>query len=113
MVYLAESLALAVLETRVHLEATITAEIYVGIEILLPADQLTDILELEGDWQHDLGLTRQLGDQWLVSASTLALRVPSAIIPAGGNILLNPAHEAFGLAQETRRLNFSWDARLF
>jgi RES domain-containing protein len=36
--------------------------------------------------------TRAAGDQWLSSGRTALLRVPSVIVPATWNVLLNPRH---------------------
>lgn len=36
-----------------------------------------------------------IGDHWVAAAKTLALRVPSAVIPSEWNYILNPAHAHF------------------
>ena len=36
-----------------------------------------------------------VGDAWLKSESSLALRVPSAVVPAEDNALINPDHPRF------------------
>lgn len=43
---------------------------------------------------------RALGDAWLQAAESLALRVPSAVLPQERNYVLNPAHEAAALAAD-------------
>lgn len=40
----------------------------------------------------DQDTTRAMGDEWLLSGSTLLLKVPSAILPHSYNYLLNPRH---------------------
>lgn len=40
-------------------------------------------------------LLQQLGDAWLLSKSSAILKVPSAVIPAEFNYLLNPEHPDF------------------
>ncbi len=37
-------------------------------------------------------MTRPFGDEWLRAGRTALLRVPSAIVPATWNVLLNPQH---------------------
>jgi RES domain-containing protein len=37
-----------------------------------------------------------IGDRWLRSMTSAVLRVPSAVVPAERNFLLNPEHSAFG-----------------
>jgi RES domain-containing protein len=36
-----------------------------------------------------------VGDAWLQSESSLALRVPSAVVPAEENVLVHPEHPEF------------------
>ncbi len=113
MVYLADSFALAVLETLVHLQAEATEEPYVGIELSIPDGRMTRLTDLPADWEQNLTTTRDLGDRWLTTRRTLAAQVPSALVPDGTNLLLNPAHPSFGEVGELRRVEFHWDARLF
>lgn len=113
MVYLADSLALAVLETLVHLEAEATEEPYTAIELNVPDEEVAVLDDLPTLWQRDLTLTREMGSRWLLAGQALALRVPSVIVPDGGNVLLNPAHAAAGRVEEPRRLTFRWDDRLY
>lgn len=113
MVYVADSLALAVLETLVHLEAEATEEPYVGIELSIPDGHVTRLTDLPADWKQNMKATRDLGGRWLTTRRTLAAQVPSALVPDGTNLLLNPAHPSFGEVRELRRVEFHWDARLF
>ena len=93
--YLAESRALAVLEVLVHLDLD---------ERTMPDDYVimaVDFSALKGmsNWVEqgpsappsDLEC-RAIGDAFLASARALALRVPSIIVPASSNFVLNPAH---------------------
>lgn len=56
--------------------------------------------------------TQAVGTAWAVSARSLALRVPSALLPSEPNYLINPRHEAFAavVIGEPRPLDL--DARL-
>lgn len=113
VVYLADSLALAVLETLVHLEAPATEEPCVAIELYLPEAKVEKVGQLQEGWQTDLNHTRTVASAWLRSGRSLALEVPSAIVPAGTDIILNPAHEAAVGVKELRRVSLRWDRRLF
>jgi len=113
VVYLASSLALAVLETRVHLEVTATQEPYVALEFVLPAELVEDTPRLPENWLVDREITQRLGSQWLRAGTSLALRVPSVIIPAEPNYLLNPLHPEAAQVKQLRHLEFAWDERLF
>ncbi len=74
------------------------SDIPVGFQLLtidLPdAASMEDVtaMALPPNWRDDLRLTRGLGDHWLRASRTLALRVPSVIIPYARNILANPRH---------------------
>jgi RES domain-containing protein len=39
--------------------------------------------------------TARIGDDWVLSQSSLALRVPSAVTNGEHNVLINPAHPRF------------------
>jgi len=56
--------------------------------------------------------TMQLGDQWVAEARFAVLSVPSAIVPAERNFLLNPAHPKFGQVRLHKPVEFSFDHRL-
>ena len=40
-------------------------------------------------------VSQAVGDAWLDEERSLALRVPSVVVPSEWNVLLNPAHPAF------------------
>lgn len=113
MVYLSSSLALAVLETLVHLEVMAIQQPYLALEFELPAELVADAPTLPESWRQDRETTREIGSRWLQARASLALRVPSAIIPAEPNYLLNPRHPELSHVQLLRRLDFIWDERLF
>ena len=53
-----------------------------------------------------------IGDAWLEEGAALLLRVPSVVVPAGWNYLLNPAH-ADARKVRTRRMVYRADPRLW
>ena len=55
--------------------------------------------------------TAEIGKQWIVHAKSLAVRVPSVLIPEEDNILLNPFHEDYASLQWDSK-PFDWDQRL-
>jgi len=96
VVYLAEHPASALLELLVHLE--IDAEDFPTHFQLLEIDApdgvavtAVDETNLPADWRDRPSVTRALGDDWLAGSATALLRVPSAIVPATSNYLLNPS----------------------
>jgi RES domain-containing protein len=113
MVYLGSSLALAALETLVHLEVDASEEPFTAIELFLPDNLVTKREHLKRTWKNDLAYTRNLGSLWLKNAESLALVVPSAVIGIETNLLLNPEHPAISELKEVQRISFEWDTRLF
>jgi RES domain-containing protein len=45
-------------------------------------------------WQTNLDATRRVGDNWLRDGRTALLLVPSVVVPATWNALVNPLHPA-------------------
>jgi len=120
-VYLAEHAALALLETLVHLEIDpedlpshyqlLAVEVPDGVlaEDLAEAELAARIV----NWRHAPQETRKLTRAWFRERRTALLRVPSVIVPAAYNYLLNPLHpEAARIAVVTRQ-PIPFDARLF
>jgi len=97
IVYLAESVAGALLEVLVHLELNPVRlpKAYRLLKVEVPPDvsaRTVSTSDLVQDWVNDETATRTVGDEWLASKSTALLRVPSAVIPQTFNVLLNPEH---------------------
>jgi RES domain-containing protein len=99
VVYLAESRALAVLEVLVHLNANEFLKHYRVISATFWEAFVTEIpsAELPDNWKHEPPprSTVRLGDRWIASGKSAVLRVPSTIVPAESNFLLNPKHPDF------------------
>jgi RES domain-containing protein len=97
IVYLADHPASALLEILVHLEVA-TEDLpshyqLLGVEVSEDvATTAVEERELPPDWRAQPALTRARGDGWIAEGTSALLRVPSAIVPAGMNFLLNPAH---------------------
>jgi RES domain-containing protein len=113
--YLADTPALAVLEVLVHLDLD---------EHTIPSDYVimaVDLSRLEGTpgWLEEGpsfppsdAECRAIGDEFLKSRRTLALRVPSIIVPQASNLVLNPAHAAMDQVTIKRIEPFVFDRRL-
>lgn len=99
VVYTSESRALAVLEVLAGLGSARPLSAYVLIGLAFDASRVTAV-EPEGlpeGWRAapPPAATRRIGDLWLERAESVALRVPSALVPAESNYLLNPRHPDF------------------
>jgi len=113
VVYAARSLALAALEALVHLHRSTKIAPYVHLEIDIPDAQVEVATALPKDWQSNVAATQAFGDAWLVGRSSVALVVPSVIIPTESNVVINPAHPAFDLSWVVAGPKpFSFDPRL-
>jgi RES domain-containing protein len=114
IVYASATLALAALETLVHLNPgeTFPYKIF-QLEF---EDRLVErfVGELPDDWRTEPPpvSTRGIGDNWIRRATSPILRVPSAIIPLEFNLLLNPAHPEFREIAIGKPLDFAFDRRL-
>ena len=117
MVYTSTSLALAALELFVHLDPSQAPDDLVSIAATLPPNIKTetiDLADLPADWRRiDHPAPRDLGSDWAKSKRTLALRVPSAVIPGEWNVLLNPAHASFARITVADPRPFRYDQRMF
>ena len=98
IVYTAGSQSLAVLEMMTQ-DEPLRAR-YLMIPAMLPKELKIDKVvssQLPANWREP-GAREQLqkiGGDWVKSGSSAVLVVPSAVIPAESNYLLNPLHPAF------------------
>jgi len=117
VVYCASSEALAVLELRVHLGAYVPRSPYVMHTIDVPGAVITELAEeslpLGWDAVPHTGTSRAVGDEWLESARSVALRVPSIHTETDRNVLRNPAHGGFGRVRVLAHRAYRFDHRLF
>ncbi len=117
MVYASSSLALAAIETFVHLEPNLQPDDLVSIAATLPEGEPARRLEPEelptGWWADDFEPLRVIGDKWIREKSSLALLIPSAALRAEWNVLVNPLHKAIAEIKVEEPQAFRFDARMF
>ncbi|MGA7629270.1 MAG: RES family NAD+ phosphorylase [Terriglobales bacterium] len=116
-VYTSPALALAAIETFVHLEPNLRPDDLVSIETELPDNVRTERIDLKSlprKWYElrDESL-RTLGDRWIRAGKTLALHVPSAAIRGEWNVLLNPEHSDFRKLKIQKPNPFEFDLRMY
>lgn len=112
--YTSANVPLAVLEVRVHTPRRPPVDL-VLMEIEMPNDSVTEVAanQLPLDWRRDQAFTQRIGSDWLERAGTLALKVPSAVVPECFNFVINPQHaRARELALKSVTA-FEFDARLY
>ncbi len=117
VVYGADSIALAALELLVHLRRPEVLAQYVVFHFELVDDQVLGLSQdaLPTDWRDDPPppSTAEIGDEWVDSAASLALAVPSVVIPQQLNFLLNPAHPGYRVVVDPAvSFPFEYDPRL-
>jgi RES domain-containing protein len=118
VIYAGLSAELAALEKLAHIGTHFPPDL-VLVAISLPDDPglyecHTTVEKLPGGWDAipPGTMSAAFGAEFLRSARALGLVVPSAIVPEGQNIVINPAHPAFaGVRMEIRR-HFRFDQRL-
>lgn len=115
MGYTAGSPPLAILELLVHLPRDCVPPDRVMLTIEVPDTDIVALTDLpEGcDRLPYSTKVQKAGDAWVRSASSLALRVPSAIVPRESNILVNPLHPRMSALRVLESGPLVWDARLF
>lgn len=117
VIYVSTSIALAALEYAAHSAVRPADSVLMKIE--LPDDSLVTIEQrlggpLPANWPYVEVQTQHIGSEWLASNDSIALEVPSILIPQERNFILNPKHARFasevGLVET---LPFFFDPRIF
>lgn len=114
VVYASAHLSLALVELLGHLDSLDLPGNLAACEIGFPDGMLETLRlrELPRGWRDDLRFTRAIGDGWVESNRSLALAVPSAIVPAEPNVLLNPGNVGFARVEVLTREPFQLDPRI-
>lgn len=115
IIYTAQTQALAVLEMMVQDEAL--AARYVMIAAQVPdalAIERIEARSLPAGWRsmRRLETLREIGAEWARSRRSAVLAVPSAVIPAETNFLLNPVHPEFKRIRIGKAAAFRLDPRM-
>jgi RES domain-containing protein len=116
VIYTASSRSLAILEYLVHI--TDPALIPKGIVLMtIYVPDLQPVIKIEEgslpvNWKENQSVTSQIGTKFLKENKILYLAVPSAIVSAEYNFLINPAHEDIAHCKISGLDKFSLDNRL-
>jgi RES domain-containing protein len=116
LVYTSGSLSLAALEMLVHTDAAFLVRPLFAFHVDVPDAAIETLLDsaLPRNWRHHpfSEETQRIGSRWAEKRESLALAVPSAIIPAERNYLLNTAHPGFAALTVPSPDSFAFDPRL-
>ncbi len=120
VIYTADSVSLATLETLVHLPLNLLPHDYsLAVFELLDSLAIQTLRKeaLPTDWSTYPAPAELagLGTEWSKMLNSVALRVPSAVTPDGEswNVLLNPLHPDFRHVNLREITPYQFDERLF
>jgi RES domain-containing protein len=116
MVYCSEHLSLAALEILVHTQPIVIQGKFRVFEVCWE-EAMTSAIELKKlpkGWntQPPTAASKSIGDEWIRSARSVVLAVPSVIVPQERTFLLNPEHRAFAKIRIRDIGSFVLDPRL-
>ncbi|UJJ60603.1 RES family NAD+ phosphorylase [Rhodanobacter denitrificans] len=116
VVYASPSIALACLETIVHLGASSLPlnRFLVRLDVPDAVWKKRITLDPPVGWEAEPAgaVSLTAGDQWLSSMDSALLLVPSVIIPEEFNVLVNPLHAGARRIVVTKLRQFRYDTRL-
>jgi RES domain-containing protein len=115
VLYTSFSISLALLELLIHNAShdEIISNQLITIEIPDVEYKELSALRLKNLWYEDENYTKNIGDDFLASQSSLLLKVPSSIIPEEYNMLINPRHVHFKKVKIKQIRTFRFNVRLF
>ncbi|MGA2496443.1 MAG: RES family NAD+ phosphorylase [Tepidisphaeraceae bacterium] len=116
VVYTSASASLAMLEMLVHLQSEELLRRYVLFEVTLDDSLVTTVTQtsMPKTWRKSPppAALQRIGDAWLAAGTSAILRIPSVIVPAECNYLLNPAHSDFARIIIGPKMPAQFDPRL-
>lgn len=117
IIYTASSIALACLENLVHRSGEGLNTNFRVVEINIPDNISSKKItpeELPENWNTTTGYSvcQSIGRRWVDEQNSCTLLVPSSIIPAETNLLINPNHPEFDQISIRSIREFSFDKRL-
>lgn len=112
-IYTSSSLALCMCETLVHCDKSIIPQNMFFAEMEIPDEMVpADFFRISQNEETSIA-----GTKWLKEKSSVAIRVPSVILPAeynkDFNVILNPEHPDFAKLKINTVVECPFDLRLF
>lgn len=116
VVYCADSRSLALVEilANVRRPGLLGSQPWVVIRIDVPEDIVERPARVPDSWRETPYSTdtQAFGAEWVQAQRSVALRVPSVVVPGEFNYVLNPAHRDFKRVKIGQPEPFSYDSRL-
>nr|NQU89084.1 RES family NAD+ phosphorylase [Bacteroidota bacterium] len=115
VIYTGESKEIALLELIVHSPPMIIPDLEI-ITLEIPDNSITELKQdqLPDNWidYPAPAILAEIGEEWVVLGSTIAIKVPSCIIQSANNYILNCCHPEYNLVKILNQENFRFDLRL-
>ncbi|WP_036177544.1 RES family NAD+ phosphorylase [Massilia sp. 9096] len=115
--YCGASIAICALEKFVHVgQAPLPPLVLVAVDFPDECDIFTPAAsELPTGWDELPTSTsvQGLGRAWLERSETLAMRVPSVVLPEESNVIVNPLHPDYVRVKLTMLRPFTFDRRMY
>jgi RES domain-containing protein len=117
-VYLSDHPALAALEAFIHLKSAATKIEFVMYRVEIPIEvpvlELA-VADLPAGWRTEPPShgTMEIGEKWIKVGKATVLKVPSVLVPAAVNLVLNPRHKDFPKIRIGPAEKFSFDPRMW
>lgn len=117
MIYTSSSQSLACLENVVHRNQLGLNSSFKVLTINIPNQIQIIKLDFKGlpeNWKEfdQIPITQSLGDKWIKELKSPVLEVPSSIISAERNYLINPLHPDFSKIKIQTKDSFVFDERI-
>ncbi|MEO7800858.1 MAG: RES family NAD+ phosphorylase [Ginsengibacter sp.] len=95
--YASQFISLCILEIIVRTDKHYLPVDYKLISLEIPDELISEIhlKKLKAEWASHYQYTQWIGEEFLKSNQSLALKVPSVIVPQEHNFLINPNHPNF------------------
>lgn len=117
MIYTSESRALCLAEITVRLPLGIMPLDYMLVTLEVPDNSIAELpaTGLPADWRSfpHANSTQLIGDDFVRNGRSLALKVPSAVVPGEFNYLINPRHPGIAAVRVAAVDALDFDKRLF
>lgn len=115
VLYTGESKEIALLETIVHMPPTISPSLSI-LTLEIPDNSIFELMikDLPSNWKAypAPSILAEIGEEWIDSAKSVALKVPSSIIDTAHNYILNCRHIDYDRVNIIGHKDFYFDSRL-
>jgi RES domain-containing protein len=116
VIYCADSRSLALVEVLANIrgDELFQRQQWVIISVQVPVSLIERPGRVPDSWRETpySTATQAFGAEWVQSQRSVALRVPSVVVPGEFNYLLNPVHPQFAKVKIGKPEPFSFDPRL-